>query len=182
MSEMESTVEPAFHPPRPGKSPLHEPVTREDLLKIGEFATLAGTNLRTLRYYEELGLLVPALRSDGGFRYYRPTDANRVRAIQFLQELGLPLERIGTLLATRIRDGADRQAWIRHVREALDEQRLLIDERISSLEAQKGRLQAAAIKLDLCHDCDNTPSPANNFCEPCARTGDPLPEFLSALF
>jgi hypothetical protein len=41
------------------------------LLKIGAFAELAGTNLRTLCYYEEVGLLQPAARSSGGFRYYR---------------------------------------------------------------------------------------------------------------
>ena len=34
-----------------------------ELLKIGDFARVAGTNLRTLRYYEELGLLTPAARS-----------------------------------------------------------------------------------------------------------------------
>ena len=41
------------------------------LLKIGAFAELAGTNLRTPCYYEEVGLLQPAGRSSGGFRYYR---------------------------------------------------------------------------------------------------------------
>ena len=54
----------------------------DHLLKIGDFAKLADTNLRTLRYYEELGLLTPAERSDGGFRHYRATDVNRVRAIK----------------------------------------------------------------------------------------------------
>ena len=70
----------------------------DDLLKIGDFARLANTNLRTLRYYEEVGLLVPAARSDGGFRYYRPTDVNRVRLVWDLQQLGLQLEKIAKLL------------------------------------------------------------------------------------
>ena len=43
---------------------------REDLMQIGKFAKLTGSNLRTLRYYEELGLIEPASRSDGGFRLY----------------------------------------------------------------------------------------------------------------
>ena len=46
------------------------------LHKIGVFAKMAGTNLRTLRYYEEVGLLQPAARSNGGFRYYRDSDLN----------------------------------------------------------------------------------------------------------
>ena len=68
----------------------------DELLKIGAFAELAGTNLRTLRYYEEIGLLEPALRSRGRFRYYRPTDLNRVRMIRNLQDLGLAYYKSGT--------------------------------------------------------------------------------------
>ena len=159
--------------------------SREELLKIGEFAEVAGTNLRTLRYYEELGLLEPALRSDGGFRYYRPTDVNRVRLIHGLQELGLQLERIRELLDTRglPKDTAERRnAWIARVRSALDEHRALIDERIALLESQRSHVQAAAEKLDSCAACEHQPDVANNFCEPCQRTGDDLPSYLSALF
>ena len=72
-----------------------------DLLKIGDFARLAETNLRTLRYYEELGLLSPSHRSQGGFRYYRRTDVNRVNMIRDLQELGLQLEQIRELISVR---------------------------------------------------------------------------------
>ena len=63
----------------------------KELIKIGEFARRAGTNLRTLRYYEEIGLLGPAHRSSGGFRYYRPTDVHRLRMVHTLQELRLPM-------------------------------------------------------------------------------------------
>ena len=76
-------------------------MTEVELLKIGEFAKFAQTNLRTLRYYEELGLLTPASRSQGGFRYYRRTDVNRLAMIRDLQSLGLQLERIRELMATR---------------------------------------------------------------------------------
>lgn len=155
---------------------------KRHLLKIGEFAKLAGTNLRTLRYYEELGLLTPALRSDGGFRHYRPTDVNRVRAIQFLQDLGLALERIGDLLDVRVVDGGERAAWVSRMRSTLTEHERLIDERIDTLEDQKRGVSDAFAKLDLCIDCEHTPSADNNFCDPCQRTGDPLPDFLSALF
>ena len=155
-----------------------------DLLKIGDFAEHAGTNLRTLRYYEELGLLQPALRSDGGFRYYRPTDVNRVRLIQGLQELGLQLDRIKELLGTRPEQGsaADRQAWMQRVKAALDEHRGLIEERIQTLEAQRDHLDQAARKLESCSSCEHLPRVANNYCEPCERTGEPLPAFLSGLF
>src|SRR4051812_49004365 len=81
------------------------------LLKIGDFARLADTNLRTLRYYEELGLLAPASRSQGGFRYYRRTDVNRVHMIRDLQELGLQLDRIRELMAAR-ENGEEREPFL----------------------------------------------------------------------
>lgn len=153
----------------------------KDMLKIGVFARLADTNLRTLRYYEEMGLLVPALRSDGGFRYYRPTDANRVRMIRNLQELGLQLDQIAELLRTRDEDG-DRHSWLQRVERALREQERLIGDRIEALEAQKKELGHALEKLRSCAPCDHSPNASNNFCEPCQRTGEGLPDFLSALF
>jgi len=153
----------------------------QELVKIGDFARLAGTNLRTLRYYEELHLLAPALRSEGGFRYYRPTDVHRVRLIQSLQDLGLALERIRELVDTRHPEGA-REQWIRRIRGALAEQQRLIDERVATLEEQRARLVEAQAKLDECRVCEHRPEAGNNFCEPCQRTGDGLPQILSALF
>lgn len=158
--------------------PMPDP---QELLKIGDFAQLAGTNLRTLRYYEELELLAPALRSEGGFRYYRPTDVHRVRMIHDLQELGLNLERIRELVDTR-REVADRQSWVRRVQVALAEQRALIEDRVAALEVQKQRLVEAQQKLDHCAHCEHRPTPDNNHCEPCQQTGGTLPESLSALF
>jgi DNA-binding transcriptional MerR regulator len=135
----------------------------ENLLKIGDFARLAGTNLRTLRYYEELGLMSPAWRSEGGFRYYRKTDLNR---------LGM---------ATRD-SGLSRQEFVQRVRRALTEQDRLIRARIEDLEGQRSKIASAVEKLGQCESCPQHPNEGNNFCEPCAHTGTALPEHLSALF
>lgn len=152
-----------------------------DLLKIGEFAKLAHTNLRTLRYYEELGLVQPALRSEGGFRYYRPTDLNRVRMISDLQDLGLQLDRISELLEAR-HEGDTQAKWVRRVKDALNEQKQHLEERVRALGEQRKQIDAALTKLDSCVTCDHHPSADNNFCEPCQRTDESLPPFLSALF
>jgi DNA-binding transcriptional MerR regulator len=152
-----------------------------DLLKIGDFARLAGTNLRTLRYYEELGLITPAARSQGGFRYYRPTDVNRVQLIRDLQELGLHLDRIRDLVGSRL-GSESRSGLLCRVREALAEHERLLEERMRTLEEQRGRVHGALEKLGHCESCELTPSAENNFCEPCARTGAGLPQLLSALF
>lgn len=152
-----------------------------DLLKIGDFARVAGTNLRTLRYYEEIGLLSPALRSEGGFRYYRTTDANRVALIRNLQDLGLQLEQIGELLKTRD-EGLSRPEWIQRVERALDAQKARIEARIAELEAQRQQVAAARNKLVDCSACEHRPTAENNFCEPCQQTGTAIPGYLSALF
>ena len=155
----------------------HEP----ELLKIGDFAKFADTNLRTLRYYEELGLLHPAARSPGGFRFYRRTDSNRLAMIRDLQSLGLQLERIRELMATR--DALDdRGQFFTRVRAALREQDRLLAERMESIEDQRARIKTALSKVTDCETCDHMPGVANNFCEPCRLTGDPLPGTVSALY
>ncbi len=158
------------------------------LLKIGDFAKLAGTNLRTLRYYEEIGLLQPATRSTGGFRYYRSEDLDRLRMVASLQRLGLELARIRELMDTRTEEReasgapAKRNDFMGRVRQALREQVSLIDERISALGAQHDDLGLALDKLAECSACDHSPSADNNFCHPCQVDGKPLPPGLSALF
>lgn len=161
-----------------GSAPAGPP---SELLKIGDFARLADTNLRTLRYYEELGLISPAMRSQGGFRYYRRTDINRVQMIRDLQELGLNLERIRTLLAARA-TSEPRDAFFAHVREALAEHDQLLQEKLAVLEGQRTKVALALRKLDECRHCRHSPAHDNNFCEPCSTTGEVLPEHLSALY
>jgi DNA-binding transcriptional MerR regulator len=158
-----------------------DPISASELLKIGDFARLADTNLRTLRYYEELGLIHPASRSQGGFRYYRRTDVNRVNMIRDLQELGLHLDRIRELMAARS-IGEGRELFLARVRRALEEQDHLLQQRIQTLEALRRKVAQALHKIGECRHCTHTPEAQNNFCEPCRTTGESLPEHLSALF
>jgi len=152
-----------------------------ELLKIGDFARLADTNLRTLRYYEELGLITPASRSQGGFRYYRRTDINRVQMIRDLQELGLHLERIRELLSPRAADEAREQFFAR-VKQALEEQDRLLALRMAAIEEQRKKVAQALHKIVECRHCLQMPRLDNNHCEPCTTTGERLPEHLSALY
>jgi len=152
-----------------------------ELIKIGDFAKLAGTNLRTVRYYEELGLLTPASRSSGGFRYYRIEDLDRLRMVGNLQRLGLELSRIRDLMYTRT-PGSPRGEFLEHVRRALREQAALIDQRVAELGEQRQGLEQAMTKLTECESCDHHPEVGNNFCHPCQVDGKSLPTDLSALF
>jgi len=151
------------------------------LLKIGEFARLAGTNLRTLRYYEELGLLSPASRSAGGFRYYREAEVHRVQMIRDLQELGLQLETIRDLIQTR-QEHESRPQFLSRVRRALEEHSRMLSERQRTLEAQQAKVLAALQKLHECSSCALEPFRSAHHCDPCQNNGQPLPGPLSALY
>src|SRR5258705_13110961 len=116
------------------------------LLLIQEVAALLGLTTRTIRYYEELGLLEPAGRSVGDYRQYDDDDIERLRFIKGLRDdAGFSLAEIGQLLedeAARDRnrarfrttsDAAERRAII-------DDALARVDRQIVSLREKMGRL------------------------------------------
>jgi len=70
---------------------------RSPAFKIGELAKRFGVNVRTLRYYEEIGLL-PAARLESGYRTYSEADAQRLRFVLKAKRAGFSLEEIYTIL------------------------------------------------------------------------------------
>lgn len=72
---------------------------RGDLMQIGQVAERTGLSLRTIRFYEENGLVVPTARSDGGFRLYSEADVARLEVVKRMKPLGFSLEEMQELLA-----------------------------------------------------------------------------------
>ncbi|MEX8058415.1 MerR family transcriptional regulator [Microbacterium sp. 16-032] len=68
-------------------------------MQIGELAERTGLSIRTLRHYDEIGLLRPSARSEGGFRLYTADDESRLLLIRRMKPLGYSLEQMGELLA-----------------------------------------------------------------------------------
>lgn len=68
-------------------------------MQIGEVAERTGLSLRTIRYYEEVGLVVPSARSQGGFRLYNEPDVDRLLLIMRMKPLGFQLDEMRELLA-----------------------------------------------------------------------------------
>ena len=66
--------------------------------KIGELAKRTGLTVRTLHHYDQIGLLCPAERSDGGHRVYGEADVGRLYRIVSLRSLGFPLDAIAAAL------------------------------------------------------------------------------------
>ncbi|MGD9735827.1 MAG: MerR family transcriptional regulator [Solirubrobacterales bacterium] len=72
-----------------------------ELLQIGEVAEEVGLSLRTVRYYEEVGVLAAPARTEGGFRLYGTDHLEQLRLIKQMKPLGLSLDEMRELLRAR---------------------------------------------------------------------------------
>lgn len=82
-------------------------------MHIGDLAEATGLSLRTIRHYDEVGLLPATTRSGGGFRIYTESDLQRMLVIRSMKPLGFTLEEMGELLDAMdalAADGGDAEA------------------------------------------------------------------------
>jgi DNA-binding transcriptional MerR regulator len=111
------------------------------LLKIGEVAEQVGLSLRTIRFYEEEGLVVPQARTSGGFRLYGEAVVARLRLIKRMKPLGFSVEEMGEVLTAL--DSLDAAATTPERRAELvaqvDAQRDRVGERVADLLAKAAR-------------------------------------------
>ena len=109
-------------------------------MRIGEVAERTGLSLRTLRHYEEVGLVIPSARSKGGFRLYTEPDVDRLMVIRRMKPLDFSLEEMRDLL--EITDTLGRAddppagAELERLRERLDAYRKVADARCETLRAR----------------------------------------------
>lgn len=110
-------------------------------MRIGEFAELAGVTPRTIRYYEDLGLLGPCERSEHGFRYYTDTELGRLKKIDFLKQIGLSLEEVGEVLPLYCNDPTGLRGK-RRILEILQGHLRETDDKIAHLQQFRAELRA----------------------------------------
>lgn len=72
--------------------------TGQHIMHIGELAERTGLSLRSIRHYDEVGLLPPSSRSEGGFRVYTEPDYERLSLIMQIKPLGFSLDEIAAIL------------------------------------------------------------------------------------
>ncbi|MBT0993756.1 MerR family transcriptional regulator [Cellulomonas sp. DKR-3] len=96
------------------------PSAPQATMHIGAVAEQTGLSLRTLRHYDEVGLLRPSGRTDGGFRLYTEADVDRLLLIRRMKPLGFTLEEMAELL-TLVDDLAGPAEGAPHARERLAE-------------------------------------------------------------
>ena len=108
---------------------------RESLL-IGELSHRLDLNPKTIRYYEQVGLLPPAERSDSGYRLFSGEDEERLRFIASARRVGFGLGEIKEILALREQG----RAPCRYVSETIERRRSEIDSQLADLRRLKREL------------------------------------------
>ena len=106
-------------------------------LTIGNLAAKTGTKVQTIRYYEEMGLMKPHSRTEGGHRIYSVEDRQRLAFIRHARELGFTLEAIRDLLGLADNPDMSCEAVDQIAKRQLDE----VDLRLVKLAALRGELQ-----------------------------------------
>ena len=109
--------------------------------RIGEVAAKVALTERTIRYYEELGLLDSVKRLDGGTRVYTDDDVRRLTFIRKLKVLGLSLQEMHELEGVYTRQRSNRSVLPRLI-ELLDAHLESVDSRISELGALRDEIRS----------------------------------------
>lgn len=119
----------------------------KNLFTIGEMAELFGINIRTLRYYDEIGILHPeATDPDTGYRYYSTRQFERMNTIKYLRALGVSLKKIALFFDNRDVDVLQR---------LLEEQKKETEARIEELMQIERKLE---YRLQVLDDALHTPA------------------------
>lgn len=124
-------------------------------MQIGEVATRTELSLRTIRHYEETGLVTPSARSQGGFRLYTESDVARLMVIRRMKPLGFTLDQMRDLLEATDRldsgaEPADAELTDAERRELLDRVRAYersATEQVDRLRTQLSRAEEFAAAL-----------------------------------
>ena len=127
-----------------------------EVLKIGEMAEELDTTARTIRLYEELGLINPD-RTEGGTRLYARKDVKRMATALQLSRIGIGLESIQRLAKTR-EDYASGQSACTAMKPLLDELRGRIVGLMNDLETLELDLELADMLIRQCNQCTNRPN------------------------
>lgn len=146
-------------------------------LKTGELAKLTGKTERTIRYYEELGLLTPVERSRGGFRLFEPEQAARVSEIARLQDAGFSLDRIAQIVRAW-KQGPKGADAARELRDILEYGIAEAAKRIAEMVELKKEIEESLKFLGTCSTCDDEPSLGRCGCCTKGEHNGTLPRFF----
>jgi len=138
------------------------------LMRVGDLAKRVGKTVRAMHLYEELGLLEPRTRSEGGFRMYGAEAVDRIHWIVKLQAIGFTLAEIQGFVRDFKGSVSGRVATER-VRTMFTEKRAQIHDQITQLQVIENDLGEALAYLDSCQTCSEDYAPTE--CGACDHHG-----------
>lgn len=128
------------------------------LHKIGQVAEILDVSLRTIRYYEELGLIEPH-RTEKGTRLYSDEDIERLNTALTLREHGMSLDEVACLAKTREKYHTGQEAS-REVLQILKSLQTKITEQIQSYQTLERDVDRAILLVRQCSKCNRPPTSA----------------------
>ena len=126
-------------------------------ITVRDAAARLGVTPRTLKYYEELGIVVP-VRSEGGYRLYEPADLDKLGRVLRMRSLGFSLTTITAMLQQPMEAPADggrprlSNASLKTLRETLGTQLATLDARVA--QVRRELKEAAVLQAQLRRDLD----------------------------
>ena len=155
---------------------------KDGLLTTGDMARMSDNTLRTVRFYEEAGILRPTQRTDGGHRLFEARELDRLRLVTDLRSAGFSLDEIREMLEAKTRAPTGREA-AKDVVTRLDRQIESMSMRLELLQRLVDELKCAKQMLGGCAGCvDDERFP--NACGSCEVMGESpeLPKAVSVLW
>ena len=140
----------------------------DKLMRVGELAKAVGKTVRAMHLYEELGLLEPRARSEGGFRLYGPEAIDRIHWIVKLQAIGFTLAEIQGFVKD-FQHAQSAPAASARVRAMFTEKQAQIRDQITQLQVIENDLGEALSYLESCKPCSVEFSPSE--CGECDHQG-----------
>lgn len=107
-------------------------------MQIGEVAEKTQLSLRTIRHYDEVGLVPPSARSEGGFRLYTQADVERLNHVRRITPLGFSLEETAEILKLLV--GEDSETQLREVLERAQNARTKLARKLRQADELIGSL------------------------------------------
>lgn len=132
------------------------------MISIGELAKKANVSNRTVRYYEELGLIVPKNRGSNRYRYYDDTHIERLQLIKMLQDSGFALKEILAALVPAL-DSHGKitftgQEMARAIALALENQQKQLKSKAEEIERTIKAVEKTLEELKVCFGCQRSQS------------------------
>jgi DNA-binding transcriptional MerR regulator len=158
---------------KPSQIPSPEGLTEAlatDGLTTGDMARLSKTTLRTVRFYEQQGLIASMAREGGCHRKFAPTELRKLQMISDLREGGLSLPEIKALMGLKRRCNTPVTAACQ-MSEALSRCVKGLQERIDTLARLRNELVSTLTAIQRCRDCREPEFPAR--CSECDVTNQP---------